>query len=209
MRRLLLIRHGESEWNAVGRWQGWEDVPLTAEGEAQAQARARSLAASGDGHFAAVRCSDLLRASRTAEIVAQCLGLPAPVAEPGLRERNGGDWQGCTGAEIEARWPGMRDAWRRGELHAPPGGESDDDLVARVEPSLDRAASAVDDGAVLVVTHHGVLRLLSARAGVPPATLIPNLGGRWFTWDRASASLVAGEPLTPLDEPLDETPATE
>ena len=207
MRHILLIRHGESEWNAAGRWQGWEDVSLTSAGEAQALERARVLA-DGGTLFAAAFASDLRRAVRTAELVAAHLGLAAPVVDPGLRERHGGEWQGHTRAEIDEQWPGMRDAWRRGELHSPPGGESDVSVFERVDAALARACTAVDDGgALVVVTHHGVLRLLSARAGVPPASLIPNLGGRWFGWD--GGVLVAGDALPPLPEPLEETPATE
>ncbi|MCZ7535615.1 MAG: histidine phosphatase family protein [Acidimicrobiia bacterium] len=201
-----MLRHGESEWNAAGRWQGWEDVCLTASGEAQALARARLLAVAGD--FAAVVASDLVRAARTAEVVATHLGLSAPVLYPGLRERHGGEWQGHTGAEIDEGWPGMRDAWRRGEMHSPPGGESDASVLARVDAALASACAAVADGAALVaVTHGGVLRLVSARAGVSPNSLMPNLGGRWFTFD--SDGLHAGGALPPLPEPLEETPDTE
>ena len=202
MRRLLLLRHGESGWNAAGRWQGWEDVPLTAHGEAQALERARTLAASDAGAFAAAYTSDLCRASRTAEILTDHLGLAPPVRDSRLRERHGGAWQRHTRAEIDAIWPGMRDAWRRGELASPPGGEADDALFARVDAAIGDACTHIEEGAaVLVVTHHGVLRVLSARAGVPPTALIPNLGGRWFDWD--GLRLHAGEELAPLEPPQD------
>ncbi len=200
-----MLRHGESEWNAAGRWQGWEDVGLTANGEAQALARARTLA--GTGAFAAVVASDLVRAARTASLIASHLGLPTPVVDPGLRERHGGDWQGHTRDEIDEGWPGMRDAWRRGELHSPPGGESDVAVHARVDAAIARACGAVDNGDLVVVTHGGVLRLVSTRAGVPPDSLIPNLGGRWFTVE--ADGLRAGEALDHLPDPLDETPETE
>ena len=203
-----MIRHGESEWNAVQRWQGWEDVPLTATGEAQALARARSLAAPQARRFAAVFASDLTRAARTAELIAGYLGLDPPAIDAGLRERHGGDWQGLTRDEIEEGWPGMREAWRRGEAHSPPGGEGDASVLERVDQAIARLCALVDEGAsALVVTHHGVLRLVSTRAGVPPATLIPNLGGRWFTWN--GEELYPGEVLGALPDPLDETPATE
>jgi len=200
VRDLLLLRHGESGWNAAGRWQGWEDVPLTATGEAQALTRARDLAAAGGTAFTAAYTSDLCRASRTAEILADHLGLAAPVSDSRLRERHGGAWQRHTRPEIDARWPGMRDAWRRGEIASPPGGEADDALLARVDAALGDACAAVADGsALLIVTHHGVLRLLSTRAGVPPSALIPNLGGRWFHSD--GKRLHAGEELVPLERP--------
>src|ERR687894_225034 len=104
MARLLLVRHGESTWNARGRWQGWADPPLTDLGRAQAEA-AGPAAAPVD----AVVSSDLQRARATAELMAVALGLdPAAVhVEPDVRERDVGDFTGLTRAEIEERWPGV------------------------------------------------------------------------------------------------------
>ena len=142
--RVLVLRHGASTWNAEGRWQGWLDAPLTAEGEMQAAARARELAHNGVNPRV-IYTSDLGRARRTAEIIGAHLERPV-VPDDGLRERNGGEWQGRTGAEIEAGWPGMRDAWRRGELTAPPGGESDVAVLTRVDAALGRALEHVGAG---------------------------------------------------------------
>jgi bisphosphoglycerate-dependent phosphoglycerate mutase family 1 len=193
--RVLIIRHGESEWNRERRWQGWEDIALTTAGAAQARARGRDLQA--DGHrFGAVYASDLERAAHTADLIAETLGHPPAIREPGLRERYGGDWQGHTGKEIDKRWPGQRAAWRRGELSAPPGGEIDSAVLERVHAALELIDRTDPDGPVLVVTHHGVLRLLSSQAGVPVTELIPNLGGRWFEWD--DGSLTAGAPLASI-----------
>lgn len=193
---MLIVRHGESAWNAEGRWQGWEDVPLTSIGESQALERARSLA--GTSAFAAAYTSDLSRASRTADIMARHLALATPVRDARLRERHGGAWQRHTRAEIDTLWPGMRDAWRRGELASPPGGEADDVMLERLDAALGEACAAIEDGsALLLVTHHGVLRVLSTRAGAPPSALIPNLGGRWFSWD--GQRLRAGEELAPIE----------
>lgn len=184
VRRVLMLRHGESEWNVEGRWQGWEDIALTIAGEHQAAARAHALAADDGLEGANVFSSDLRRARRTAEIVAEALGLGPVVVDEGLRERCGGEWQGRTGAEIEERWPGMREAWRRGELAAPPGGESNEQLLDRVDAALGRAIAATpEDRVTLVVTHHGVLRALLRRVGQLPVESIPNLGGHWFDWD--------------------------
>src|SRR5258706_7475435 len=131
MRRVLIVRHGESEWNREHRWQGWEDIVLTENGVAQARARGTDL--QGDGHrFAAIYCSDLVRASRTADLIAEMLDHPPAVRESGLRERFGGEWQGSTSREIDERWPGQRAAWRRGELSAPPGGETDSTVRERL-----------------------------------------------------------------------------
>jgi probable phosphoglycerate mutase len=196
VRRVLVLRHGESAWNVEGRWQGWRDVALTTLGEAQAAARARSLSDERvDG--VAVFTSDLRRAARTAEILARRLGLSGATPMSGFRERHGGEWEGHTAAEIDERWPGMRAAWRRGDLAAPPGGESDAELLARFDAALHEAIAGTDEhGVTLVVTHHGVLRAASTRAGVAVTTLIPNLGGRWFLHD--GSALHAGDELAPL-----------
>ena len=193
--RILIVRHGESEWNRQHRWQGWEDIALTATGEAQARARGTDLRA--DGHrFAGIYASDLVRAARTADLIAETLGHPPAIREPGLRERFGGEWQGSTSKEIDERWPGQRAAWRRGELSAPPGGEIDSTVLERVHAALERIDATDPDGPILVVTHHGVLRLLSTQAGVPVNELIPNLGGRWFDW--AGGTLTADVALDPI-----------
>lgn len=195
-RRLLVLRHGESLWNAEGRWQGWQDIALTPLGEAQARSRAATLAAERlDG--ATLFTSDLVRAARTAEVIAEALGLDPPTPDAGFRERHGGEWECRTATEIDEGWPGMRTAWRRGELAAPPGGEADDAVLARVDDALARAvASTAPDGLTVVVTHHGVLRLLSTRAGIPVQAIIPNLGGRWFDW--SATALRARDELAPL-----------
>ena len=191
MQRLLLLRHGESTWNAERRWQGWLDAPLTPAGVAQAAARARALA---HDSFAprVIYTSDLERAARTAEIIAAHVEAPV-IADAGFRERHGGEWQGHTVAEIDAGWPGMRDSWRRGELTAPPGGEEDVDVLARFDAALARALARAGRGVVGIVTHHGVLRIVATRAGVDVQTLIPNLGGFWF--DVAGGALINAEPL--------------
>ena len=193
--RILIVRHGESEWNRERRWQGWEDIALTATGVAQARARGADLRAGGH-RFGAIYTSDLVRAARTADLIAQTLAHPPAIREPGLRERFGGDWQGSTSGEIDERWPGQRAAWRRGELSAPPGGEIDSKVLERVRAALERIDATDPDGPVLVVTHHGVLRLLSTQAGVPVTELIPNLGGRWFEWN--AGNLTAGTALSPV-----------
>ena len=200
MRRLLIVRHGESEWNRQGRWQGWEDIALTAEGEAQARRRGAELEAAGH-RFVAVYTSDLVRAARTADVLAAALDVPSVVRDAELRERFGGAWQGRTREEIDAGWPGERAAWRRGALAAPPGGETDAAVLERVRTALARLDAASAPGAVLVVTHHGVVRQLSSAAGVSERELIPNLGGRWFDFD--GRALHAAEALSPLAPPPD------
>jgi broad specificity phosphatase PhoE len=191
VQRLLLLRHGESTWNVEHRWQGWLDPPLTPAGVGQAAARARALA---HDSFAprAIYTSDLQRAVRTAEIIAAHVESPV-MTDAGFRERFGGDWQGCTGAEIDERWPGMRAKWRRGEMSAPPGGEEDTDALARFDGALTGVLAHVGTGVGCIVTHHGILRLVATRAGVDVHAVIPNVGGFWF--DVVGGRLVNAEPL--------------
>jgi glucosyl-3-phosphoglycerate phosphatase len=192
---LLIIRHGESEWNVEERWQGWLDAPLTARGRQQARDRADALLGAGF-EPAVVHCSDLGRARTTAEIIAEVLGVRVR-PDPGWRERGGGEWEGSTGDEIDERWPGLRDAWRRGELTAPPGGEEDPAVLTRFDEAI---AGALEPGTpALVVTHHGVLRLVATRAGADVHTLIPNLGGYWFAC--ANGALIEPLPLDVLPTP--------
>jgi len=204
VQRVLVLRHGASTWNVEGRWQGWLDAPLTPEGEEQAAARARELA-HGGVLPRAIYTSDLGRARRTAEILSAHLECPV-IPDEGLRERHGGEWQGHTRSEIDSGWPGMREAWRRGELSAPPGGEENDAVLARVDAAFTRALGHVGAGTLVVVTHHGVVRVLSMRAGIDPRTLIPNVGGYWFTV--RYGRLLDPEPVDDL-QPGPEYPATE
>ena len=179
VQQVLIIRHGESEWNVERRWQGWLDAPLTAKGLEQAAVRGRVLARDGFKPRA-LYSSDLGRATRTAAIVAAHLEVPT-LPDRGFRERHGGEWEGRTAGEIDAGWPGLRERWRRGELAAPPGGEHDADVLARFDAALLRALAHVGTGQLGIVTHHGILRCVATRAGVDVHTLIPNLGGFWFT----------------------------
>src|SRR5687767_12818211 len=100
MTRVLLVRHGQSTWNAEGRWQGWADPPLSELGATQALTAANHVE-----HVDAVVSSDLVRARETAEIIAKALGIAEVEAFRGLRERGAGDWTGLTRPEIEERWP--------------------------------------------------------------------------------------------------------
>lgn len=190
MARLLLIRHGQSTWNAEGRWQGWADPPLSALGGTQARRAANRLAEAG---LTAVVSSDLARARQTAEAMAEHLGLSMPATEAGLRERDIGDWSGLTTEEIEQGWPGWPALWRAGELERPPGGEAHDEVARRVLAVLERLAEP--EGCLLVVTHGGVIHLVQDRLGVG-GTRVGNLGGRWI-----EAGFVPGEAvLVPEDE---------
>ncbi len=194
MRDVLVVRHGESAWNAAGRWQGWLDVPLTPAGVDQARARGRALA--GDGlEFAAIYCSDLSRARHTAELIAEALDAPPPVAHPGFRERHGGVFQGLTRDELAARYPDELAAWRAGTLEAPTGGETAAEILERFDVALGEAHRQSAPGALLVVTHGGLTRAVTRRAGLDASAVIGNCECVWFAYD--------GEELGPPAESRD------
>ena len=186
MARILLVRHGQSEWNASGRWQGQADPPLSELGEEQAVAAAKAV-----GIVDAIYASDLVRAHHTAELVAGQLGADVVVA-PNLRERSAGEWEGRTRAEIEERWPGFLESGRR-----PAGYEPDDSVLERVLTALEAIAGA-HDGDVLVVTHGGVVRVVERHLGGEAEGLIPNLGGLWLEHDGTGLRL--GDRVVLLDD---------
>ena len=168
---ILLARHGETEWNRIGRWQGATDIPLSDVGRSQARALATQLA--GDAPRA-VYCSQLSRASETAEIIVSTLGLDVPIAvDARLRERGYGWFEGLTREECAERHP---DAWARylaDRRAVPPDAEPHADVVARVTAAMrDIASEAVAaDGPTLVVSHGGSIRsFVHAAVGVtlPP-----------------------------------------
>lgn len=165
-RRLVVWRHGETAYNAEGRFQGQQDVPLNAVGEVQAKVAAQALA--GYRPVALVS-SDLSRVAATASALAGVTDLPVTY-DKDLREIDVGLWSGLLRAEMGARWPrelAMVDAGedvRRGET-----GETAIEVADRAERALRRAADLVDDGTVVVATHGlaggvGVAKLV----GLPP-----------------------------------------
>ena len=171
MTTILLIRHGESTWNAERRYQGWADAPLSALGELQARDAAEALRAFD---FDAAAASDLERARRTAEIVCQAMAvLPIDVFEE-LRERDLGEWSGLTREQIELRWPGTRES---SSVADAPGAETREAFERRVVAGIRRVRELGDT--IVVVTHGGVIRALERSAGAE-ATQYGNLQGRWF-----------------------------
>jgi probable phosphoglycerate mutase len=175
---LLLIRHGETGWNAQGRIQGHRDTDLSERGRRQAQVLARYLAAAGTP-IDAVVASDLARARQTAEPLAAVLGLPLAI-DPRLRERGFGLFEGHTYEEAEARWPNEYAIWRRRDAgYAVPGGESYLQTRARTLESLHDIAARHGGATVAVVTHGGVLDVVYRAAHAipwetPRSHLLPN-----------------------------------
>lgn len=192
--RVLLVRHGQSEWNAERRWQGQADPPLTDLGRRQAREAARAL-----GAVDAIWASDLQRATATALIIAEHLGIGPVVVEPAFRERDAGAYSGLTRDEIEVRFPGYL-ARRR----PPPGWEPDDSLLDRAVGALRRVAAALPGGDVVVVTHGGVIYAVEAVLGFDHER-IANVGGRWVTVTGDDGGpLLLGDRLM-LAEPTDTT----
>ena len=157
--RLVLWRHGQTQWNAEGRFQGQSDIPLDPEGERQAERSARLLAALQP---AAIFSSDLARAMATAAPLARLTGLTV-ISDKDLRERYGGEWEGLTDAEIRASYPDAHSRW------LPPGGETSAAVADRAAAAMDRIAETLAPGTLAVVVSHGAaLRLGAARLlGLP------------------------------------------
>ena len=172
--RVLVLRHGQSTWNAEGRWQGWADPPLTELGEQQARDTVAHLR---DAGIEAVVTSDLRRARRTGELIAEGLGLEGVEVDADLREASVGKFEGNTTPENQRLYP---EAWDGDRAIDRPGGESAESVLARVIPALLRVAHRHPDTTVLVVSHGAVLRTLELHLGVRRAFHMPNLGGRWF-----------------------------
>ena len=154
---LVLVRHGETDWNRERRYQGHADTPLNTAGRRQARELATIVRSDG---LSAVYTSPLRRASETATIVAAELGLEARELEA-LREIDVGDWQGLTVDEVRAQFPEqVAAAWHSGWL----GGETYDELSARVLPALLDLGRRHARARVLGVTHAGPIRVALATA---------------------------------------------
>ena len=180
VRRLVMLRHGQTEFNAGSRMQGQLDTELTDLGRSQALAAAEVLATRQP---LLIVSSDLRRAYDTAETLAQCCGLPVH-ADPRLRETHLGDWQGLTHDEVDAGSPGARLAWRDDARWAPHGGESRVDVADRSAPLVAELVAGerqwgADDAErpVVLVAHGGLIAALTAALLDLPVDNWPVLGG--------------------------------
>lgn len=180
--RLCLVRHGETEWNAVRRIQGQTDIDLNANGRRQAEAAGRWLA---PARIDALYSSDLRRAWQTAQVIGGALGL-APLAEPALRERRYGVFEGLTYEELKRDYPAGYAAFAaRDPDYDFESGESLKSLFARVTGAVQRIAGRHPGCNVAVVVHGGVLDIVNRFVrGKPLDTprdfLIPNAGLNWI-----------------------------
>ena len=180
VRRLVMLRHGQTEFNAGSRMQGQLDTDLTELGRSQALAAAEVLA---KRQPLLIVSSDLRRAYDTAETLAQCCGLPVHV-DPRLRETHLGDWQGLTHHQVDAGSPGARLAWRDDATWAPHGGESRVDVAERSTPVVAELVTGepewgADDAErpVVLVAHGGLIAALTAALLDLPVDNWPVLGG--------------------------------
>ena len=177
MNEVWLVRHGETEWSRDGRHTSVTDLPLTPDGEGAARAVADRL----EGDFDLVLTSPRLRARRTAELA----GHPEAEADPDLAEWDYGDYEGVTTDEIRERVPGWT-VW----THACPGGESPEQVAARLDRVVDRCRGA---GRALLFGHGHALRALAARwLGLPVSE------GRLLRLDTSTVSVLGWE----RDEPV-------
>ena len=172
MTKLLLVRHGHSEWNAMGRWQGKANPPLTDLGKEQALIAAKKLP-----NFSILASSDLVRARETAEIFAKAHDKDSNdiLIEPQVQERDAGEFSGLTRDEIDKKFPGYlaQNRW-------PSGWEPDDVLIKRLREGLGRIiTSSTESDSIVVVTHGGCIYALESLLG-EEYRRISNLGGRWF-----------------------------
>lgn len=183
VRRLVLWRHGETTYNASGRMQGHIDAELTAIGWNQARFAVPALARFEPDLVVA---SDLRRATDTATVLTDGIGVELRL-DKRLRETHLGQWQGLTGAEVDAEWPGERSAWSADATWAPPGGESRVDVAAR---AVDVVFDLDRDGrdTVLLAAHGGLIVALTARLLDLPIehwTLLGGIGNcHWVDLER-------------------------
>lgn len=166
--RLLLVRHGESEWNALGRLQGQADPPLSELGRHQA---ARMAARLVDEPIDAIVASDLIRASHTARALADAVGREV-LTRADLREVDLGSWTGVSRAEIEAGDPAAWRRWRVEGIEGWEGGERYAQAMDRVGAAVRSIAAEWEGRTVVAVTHGGCIRLATCLLlGMPAAEL--------------------------------------
>ncbi len=160
-RRLILLRHGQTEYNATSRMQGQLDTDLSELGFRQAEDAAKVLSGQNITH---VFSSDLSRAHNTARAVGTLIDAPV-TTDHRLRETHLGEWQARTHQEIDSAYPGARAQWRHDPLWAPPGGESRVEVARRARQFVDEIMVKLpnwDDGTVLLVAHGGTINALTS-----------------------------------------------
>jgi broad specificity phosphatase PhoE len=156
--RVYIVRHGETDYNATGRWQGFLDIPLNEVGRQQAAHLATYLQAQGET-VDRVYTSDLARARETAEIIARAYGLEAQ-PELRLRETNVGVFQGLTNVEIDARYADVRHRWNHDDHYVVPNGESRIQVQSRMMEVWHEWTGHLALRHLMIVSHGGSIRWL-------------------------------------------------
>jgi len=184
MTEFCLVRHGQTDWNLQGRYQGQSDVPLNAAGLMQAQVLARRLAGE---RFDAIYTSDLARARQTAEAIAALQKLPVHL-DTRLREINLGEWEGMLVDTISARYAGL---WQQRQVDPArmqaPGGETAGQVLLRITAALDDISLGYPSARVLIVSHGLALAtILCTVRGIPIGQAYQNIPENadplWVTW---------------------------
>jgi len=188
--RLVMWRHGETDYNATGRMQGHLDSLLTDVGRNQARFAVPALARFSPD---IVVTSDLRRAMDTATTFTDQAGVPLRV-DKRLRETNLGLWQGMTSAEVDEQWPGARQLWQTDATWTPPGGESRLEVAARAQEVVADLDESTEDTAVLCA-HGGLITALTGHLLELPITAWAKLGGigncHWTVLARRASSGLA------------------
>ena len=172
LRRLVMWRHGETDYNATGRMQGHLDSALTDVGRNQARFAVPALARFSPDIVVA---SDLRRATDTATTFTEATGVPLRV-DKRLRETNLGIWQGLTGAQVDEQWPGSRQIWQTDPTWTPPGGEARVEVANRAAEVVAELDESTEDTAVLCA-HGGLITALTGYLMELPVSTWAKLGG--------------------------------
>lgn len=182
MTELLLVRHGQTDSNLHGRWQGWDEIPLNQQGEREAALIAQQLAQT-EGAIAALYASPLRRAWQTAERIGEALNL-SPVPHDGLKEIHFGQISGITLDELQERFPDLHKRWadKMDLTFAFPGGEQRAQFFQRVGEAMEEIVEDHPDQKVVVVAHGGSLRACLVH-------YLPIEFSQWWTYELGNCSL--------------------
>lgn len=181
MKRVILIRPGETDWNQQGRWQGWVAAPLNEQGRQQVQRLANFVRNIG---MSALYSSDLVRARETAQLLAERLGY-APVFDERLRERHIGEWQGMTLAEMQAWYPNEYNRLLNDiDGYQIPGGESRQQVRERMMAAFDDLLTQDKGETVGMISHTTAFRALLSE-------LIPDVDVNEVVFSNTSVTTIA------------------
>lgn len=175
-RRLVMIRHGQTHYNATRRMQGQLNTELSEIGREQANAAAQALEGFG---ITRIISSDLARAFDTATIIGGLLNIDVE-QDARLRETHLGQWQAKSHEEVDSEFPSARAIWRHDAQWAPPGGESRIDVAKRARPVIDELMHNYEDwdgNTVLIVAHGGTISALTSHLLGFELSLYPLLSG--------------------------------